>query len=93
MYKVKELWKELLMECENNNKVTEMQNDIFNFCKQYSGIQPVNELYKKYKKCSKSYFTDVIGTRWSVFKEDNKFWIDFDTPVGIETWKTMEPFS
>lgn len=81
------------MEVEQKNKPTEMQWSIFNFCKSYSGINSVNDIYKEYtktNKCNKDYFVDVIGVRWLIFREDGKVWVDFDTPIGEQTWTTLE---
>lgn len=92
MYDVKKLWKELKMEVDEVNKPTPKQQSIFEFCSKYSGITPLNDIYKKYKQvtsCNRDYFFNVVSTRWSVFREDSRVWVDFDSPQD-ELWLSLE---
>lgn len=97
MYYVKDLWQELNMAVKEQNKSTEKQQSIFDFCGcgQYSGIVWIHDVYMDYteniKQCSRDYFYDVLSTRWPVFKEDGKMYVDFDSPIG-ELW-TLESSS
>ena len=86
MFKVKDIFDELKLMVEQKYNPTMKQKNILEYCKQYKGIQSVNYIYKYYGKCSRQYFIDVISTRWAVFKESNKYWVDFDEEIGCGTW-------
>ncbi len=92
MFKVKDIFDELKTMVEQKEYPTKKQQNIFEYCGQYKGIHSINEIYKSYGVCSRQYFIDIISTRWTVFKEDNKYWVDFDEPIGCDTW-TLENFS
>lgn len=86
MFKVQEIFDELKTMVEQKEYPTKKQKNIFDYCKQYKGIQSINDIYKYYGACSRQYFIDVISTRWTVFKDDNKYWVDFDDEIGCGTW-------